>query len=77
MNKLLPQITFGFVMVVLGIAIFFFAKEICSMALKMIGQRKILFSTINSAQIMWSIRSGGIIAILIGSFVLWMSWRNY
>ncbi len=75
MNKLLPQIIFGFAMVALGIMVLFFEKGICSVALRLIGQKKGLFSTMGSAQITWSIRSGGIIAILIGVFVLWMSWR--
>jgi len=77
MTKLFPQITFAVAMLVLGVVALFFADEICSKALRVIGERKVLFNMINFTQIKWSIRFGGVIAILIGVFVLWASWRNY
>jgi len=75
--KLFPQIAFAVVMLALGVVALFFADEICSNALRVIGERRVLFNMVNSTQIKWSIRFGGAIAILIGVFVLWMSWRNY
>ena len=77
MAKLFPQIAFAVVMLALGVVALFFADEICSNALRVIGERRVLFNMVNSTQIKWSIRFGGAIAILIGVFVLWMSWRNY
>ena len=77
MAKLFPQITFAVVMLALGIVALFFADEICSKALRVIGERRVLFNVVNFTQIKWSIRFGGAIAILIGVFLLWMSWRNY
>ena len=77
MAKLFPQITFAVVMLALGVVALFFADEICSKALRVIGERRVLFNMVNFTQIKWSIRFGGAIAILIGVFVLWMSWRNY
>ena len=64
-------------MFVLGVVAVFFADEICSKALKVIGEKKVLFNMVNCVQIKWSIRFGGAIAILIAVFVVWMSWRNY
>ena len=77
MAKLFPQITFAVVMLALGVVALFFADEICSKALRVIGERRVLFNMVNFTQIKWSIRFGGAIAILIGVFLLWMSWRNY
>ena len=74
MNGLLEPIIFGFAMLALGIVILVFEKKICSSALR--RQGKVLFP-ISPTEIKWSIRGGGIMAILIGSFVLWMCWRNY
>ena len=77
MTKLLPQMIFAILMIALGIAALFLTNEICSKALRVIGERKVFFNMVNFAEIKWSIRFGGAIAILIGVFVLWMSWRNY
>lgn len=77
MTKLLPQMIFAILMLALGIAALFLANEISSKGLRVIGERKVFFNMVNFVQIKWSIRFGGAIAILIGVFVLWMSWRNY
>ena len=77
MLKLLPQVIFAVAMLTLGITAVFFTDEIRSWVLKVIGEKRGLFNFINSTQTTWSMRFGGAIAILIGLFVLWVSWRNY
>ncbi len=76
MIKLFPQIIFAVVMLALGIATLLFQDEIRSRVLRRVGEKG-LFNLSNSTQAIWSIRFGGVMAILIGLFVLWMSWRNY
>jgi hypothetical protein len=77
MSTLFPQIIFAVVMLALGIAALLFPYEIRSWVLKVIGEKKGSFSLIDSAKAIWSIRCAGVGGILIGAFVLWMSWRNY
>lgn len=77
MTKLSAQIIFALIMLALGIAALLFPDEIRSEVLKVIGGKRGLFNLIDSTQTRWSIRLGGVIAILIGFFVLWMSWRHY
>ena len=75
MTKLLLQMIFAILMLALGIVALLFTNEISFKALRVIGERKVFFNMVNFVQINWSIRFGGAIAILIGVFVLWMSWR--
>jgi len=77
MTQLFAQIIFALMMLSLGIAALLFPDEIYSGVLKVIGEKRELFNLIDSTQTRWSIRLGGGIAILIGFFVLWMSWRHY
>lgn len=60
----------------IGIATLFFRDDIRALVLKVIGQKRKFVNLINSAQTTWSMRFGGVIAIVVGFFVLWMSWRN-
>lgn len=76
MTKLLPQMIFAIILLVLGIAALLFPYEIRSWVLKAIGERKESLNLINSAQAIWSIRFAGVGGILIGAFVLFISWRN-
>lgn len=77
MIKLFPQIIFAVAMLAIGIAALFFTEEIRSWVIKMSGEKRGVFNLIGSTQTTWSMRFGGFIAILIGLFILWMSWRNY
>ena len=77
MIKLWPQLVFAILMLGIGIIAVFFTDEVRSAVLKLIGEKKGLFSLINSSsQSRWSIRFGGVVSLVIGSFVLWMSLRN-
>lgn len=77
MIKLFPQILFSITMFIIGIAALFYTDKIRSWVLKIIGEKSNLLNLIDSAQTTWSMRFGGVIAILIGSFIMWMSLRNY
>jgi uncharacterized membrane protein len=72
MIKLLPQIVFSSVMLIFGLSVVSFTEKIRAWALKKGGDTKLA-----DAQTIWSMRFGGSIAILIGLFILWMSWRYY
>lgn len=70
-------------MIVLGIAALFFTEDIKSLILKIIGEKRGLFdlnrrsiNIINSSQTKWSMKFGGIIALLMGLFFLWAIWRS-
>lgn len=77
MIKFFPQIIFAVAMVAIGIAALLFTDEIRSWVIRVIGERRGVFNLINSTQTIWSMRFGGVIAISIGLFILWMSWRSY
>ena len=62
-------------MLALGIAALLFTDEIRAGGLRIIGEKKRLYSLFNPTQTIWSIRFGGVIALLIGLLLLWMSWR--
>ena len=66
MVKLLSQVIFSTVMLVLGVAALFYADEIRSLVLKIIRQRGLFFNFVNSHQTTLSMRFSGVIAILIG-----------
>lgn len=76
MVKLVPQIIFSIVMLIFGIAVVFYTGEIRTWVLNKIRYKgdppKLM-----EPQTIWSMRFGGGIAILIGLFILWMSWRYY
>ena len=74
MVRLLPQIIFGVAMLALGIVALLFPEGIQSAMLKMIGEKR---GFNPPTHVISSIRFGGIVGILIGLFVLWMSWRYY
>jgi len=76
MIKLLPQIIFGVSMLALGIMAVFFTTKIYSWMSKGDGESSGFSNLISYTQTIWSIRFGGTMAILIGLFMLWMSWRN-
>jgi hypothetical protein len=77
MIKLLPEILFAIAMFALGITAVFFTDEIRSWGLKSIGDKRYLIDLIGHKQTTWSIRFGGVMAILIGLFIVWTILRNY
>jgi hypothetical protein len=76
MYKFSSEILFAFAMLAMGAVALFFTNEICVGVIKLIGERKGLFNLVNSAGAKLSIRFGGVIAVVLGLFVLWMCWRN-
>jgi uncharacterized membrane protein HdeD (DUF308 family) len=76
-HKLLPQVSFAIVMLVVGVATLLFPHESTSWMLRVIGEKKAASGLINSRQAIWSIRCAGAGAILMGVFVLWASLRSY
>jgi len=77
MIKLIPQIFFSTAMLVLGISVLLYAEAIHSWVSKIVGQKRCFANLISTKQTIHSMRFGGIIAIFIGSFIIWMSWRAY
>ena len=76
MGRLLSQIIFGTVMLILGIFLLLYESEIRAAVAKAIGESRGGLDFVDSGKVIWSIRSGGIGAIILGLFVLWMSWRG-
>jgi hypothetical protein len=76
MVKLVPQIIFSAAMLVLGFTSVFFTEKIRTCILKVIGQKGVFVNIVDSAQTVRSMKFGGVIAILIGLFIMWVTWRN-
>lgn len=76
MVELLSLVAFSIVSLVLGLVALFYTDKIPFWVGKITRQRKGLSKFINPTQTRWSIKFGGLIALLIGLFVLWMSWHN-
>ena len=77
MPKSLFEILFALAMLAIGVIALFFTNQICSVATKISESRKGLFDFIGSEYTSLSIRFGGVIAVFLGLFVLWMCWRNH
>lgn len=71
MNKIFGPIIFGAFMFVLGVDILYFHDKISSLVDRVTGEKDN-----NVTQTILSMRFGGVVAILIGLFTLWMSWKN-
>jgi hypothetical protein len=69
--QILLTIIFGISMLSLGVAILAFPNEICTGISKCIGDKKWI-EKLNSAETTWSFKLGGLIAIIIGGFTLFM-----
>ena len=77
MDKFVAQVAFASLMLILGLAALLSPDEIRSAMLKVIGPRRGWFGSISPTQAIWNIRCGGAIAVLMGMFVLWVSWRSH
>ena len=73
MIRVLPQVVFAVVMILMGIVAVLFPSEIRAAVLRVVGESRGIPPL---SQAIWSIRFSGVVATLIGAFVLWMSWRN-
>jgi hypothetical protein len=75
MAKLWPQILFGLVMLAIGSAALLFPNELRTLAERILGAKAPLVKWVNPSHVVPSIRTGGILGILIGLFVLWATWK--
>jgi cytochrome c biogenesis protein CcdA len=66
--KFAAQLAFAIVMFILGIVCLFFPQKYYSWARG---------NLLDYGKAVYSIRFGGACAVIMGLFVLWMSWRNY
>ncbi len=68
-------IVFGVAALAFGIVAVALSDRLWQLVLDVIGSKKAP-TMIPRNHVILSIRVGGVSAIIIGAFVLWMSWRN-
>lgn len=72
MIKLYAHIIFAIIMLFLGVIVLCFPDEIRSIVYRVTKEKEA-----NITQTVWSMRFGGFVAIMMGLFVLWMSWKSH
>ena len=74
-GRLMFQLAVGLLLVVGGAAACWYAKAMWRAATKR-PWLKTGPVFLGEFQTVWSIRSGGVVAIITGSFLIWMYWRH-
>jgi hypothetical protein len=76
MIKFWPQIAFGIAMLALGAVALTFPHAIIGFAERVLQSKAPFAKWIEPSHVVLSIRSGGVIGILMGLFVLWATWKQ-
>lgn len=76
MDKTIIPLLFSILMILFGCIAIFFPDGIRSVAIKLIGiQQQSSGGLLHSPHAMPSIRFGGVLAVCIGLFMLWVAWK--
>jgi len=72
----MAPVMFAVGMIALGVIALLFPSAIRRVVLGVINARRATTPFLSSMHTIWSIRFGGLIALVIGIFILWVLWRN-
>jgi hypothetical protein len=70
MRSVLPYIIFAVTMLLLGIVSIIYTQEIITIIKNLVGEKKSLINLLNNNQIITNLKISGIVAILIGLFLI-------
>jgi len=74
--KMAPVLTFAALLLTLGFIALWFTVPLWRFLARVSDGRRPATDFVPPAQALWSIRFGGLVALLMGSVLLWMYWRN-
>ena len=74
--KMAPVLSFAAMLLTLGFSALWFTVPLWRFLTRLTEGRRPATDVVPPAQTIWSIRFGGFVALLMGSFTLWMCWRN-